>query len=96
MQLRICRENCVFLLHRGVDESRAMMVPVFALLIDADTFRENQLQPLLANALAEVHQLTRIAGIGRRKLGHAAKVLVISILAPWLDNRFVGQVANVF
>lgn len=72
------------------------MVPIVALLIDADTFRENQLQPLLANALVEVHQLTRIAGIGKRELGHAAKVLVISILTSLLDNRFVGQVAHVF
>lgn len=36
MQLRIRRESYVFLLHHGVDESRAMMVLVVDLLINAD------------------------------------------------------------
>ena len=95
MQLRIRGVSHVLFLHGGVDEGRVMVVTVIILLVDTDAFRQDQFHPLLADTLAEMHQLARVAGEGRRELKHPAKVLVISVLAPLLHDRFVGQVTHV-
>lgn len=86
MQLLISGISHVLFLYGGVDESSVVMVIVVIFLIDTDTFCQNKLHTLLTDTLAEMNKLARIAWIRWSKLRHAAKVLVISILAPLLNN----------
>ncbi|KGN80008.1 hypothetical protein HR13_06080 [Porphyromonas gulae] len=66
-----------------------MMMLVIIFVIDTNAFLENELYPLLTNALAKVHQFRRGTGGIREELLHATKVLVISIFTPLLHNGFV-------
>ena len=95
MQLRIRGVSHVLFLHGRVDEGRPVMVTVIVFPVDTDAFRQNQFHALLADTLAEMHQLACIAGKGWREFKHPAKILVISVLAPLLHYRLIGQVAHV-
>ena len=98
MQLRIRGISHVLFLHGGVDESRVVMVIVVIViifLIDTNTFCQDKLHTTLTDTLTEMNKLARIAWIRWRKLRHAAKVLVISILAPLLNNGLIGKIPYV-
>ena len=94
MQLRVRGVSHVLFLHGGVDEGRPVMVTVIVFPVDTDAFRQNQFHALLADTLTEMHQLARIAWKGWREFKHPAKILVISVLAPLLHHRLIGQVAH--
>lgn len=95
MQLRVRRVSHDLSLDGGVDEDRVMVVTVIILPVDTDAFRQNQFHALFSDTLAEMDQFASIAGEERREFKHPTKVLVISLHAPLLHNRLIGQVAHV-
>ena len=65
------------------------MMPIIIFVIDTNTFLEDDLYSLFANAIAKVYQFRRSTGCIRNELLHTTKVLVISIFAPLLHNGFI-------
>ncbi len=95
-ELGVCRIGDVLLLDGRIDEcGPATVFPVPEILAHGDAPLQDQLHPLLADALAEVRKLRRRARLSDTEILAAAEILEINVLLPPGDNALVGQVAQV-
>ena len=60
-----CGVSHVFLLYGGIYDASVERPLVVVVVIDTDALGQYQLHTALADALAEVHQLSRSAGLAR-------------------------------
>ncbi len=59
-------------------------------ILQTDAFHKDELNACFSDAMPEVDKLGGVTGKRRHKCVLAAKVLVVGVLAPLLNHRFIG------